>query len=87
MQDYLRGHVKPANQRELIDGVRTTVDVNKCRRYIGHLKKVIPKVIDLEGAATGYTMYIYLSICFQLYTALHPLLYKHLIHESIIIRA
>ena len=28
--------------------------VNKCMKYIGHLKKVIPKVIELNGAATGY---------------------------------
>ena len=57
LKEYLRGEVKPSNQRELIDGVKCfwrTVDVAKCRRYIGHLQKVIPKVIEVNGAATGY---------------------------------
>ena len=31
-----------------------TVDQNKCLKYIGHLRKVMPKVIELHGAATGY---------------------------------
>jgi len=31
-----------------------TVTGEKCRKYIRHLKKVIPRVIELEGAATGY---------------------------------
>ncbi len=31
-----------------------TVDRNKCYKYIGHLKKVIPKVIEMKGEATGY---------------------------------
>ena len=25
-----------------------------CAKYIGHLKKVIPKAIELKGDATGY---------------------------------
>ena len=31
-----------------------TVTVEKCNKYINHLNKVIPRVIELEGAATGY---------------------------------
>ena len=31
-----------------------TVDEEKCRKYIGHLKKVLPKVIELHGGPTGY---------------------------------
>ena len=57
IQDYLRGQIKPSSQRELVDGIKQfwkMVDVGKCRRYIGHLRKVIPKVIEVEGAATGY---------------------------------
>ena len=30
------------------------VDIQKCRKYIGHLRKVIPKVIEVQGAASGY---------------------------------
>jgi hypothetical protein len=41
----------------LIDGIVQfweTVTVEKCNKYINHLKKVIPRVIELQGAATGY---------------------------------
>ena len=44
-------------KEELIDGIQKfweTVDQAKCEKYIGHLRKVIPKVIELEGSATGY---------------------------------
>ena len=27
---------------------------DKCNRYIDHLKKVVPKVIEREGRASGY---------------------------------
>jgi len=40
-----------------MDGINTfwdTVDVAKCTQYIHHLRKVIPKVIELKGDATGY---------------------------------
>ena len=44
-------------KQELIDGIQEfwkTVSVAKCRPYIGHLRKVIPRVIELEGSASGY---------------------------------
>ena len=31
-----------------------TVTVEKCRKYIKHLKKVLPKVIERGGGPTGY---------------------------------
>ena len=31
-----------------------TVDVAKCLKYIGHLRKVMPKVIETNGEPTGY---------------------------------
>lgn len=31
-----------------------TVDVAKCNKYIDHLKKVVPRVIELDGDATGF---------------------------------
>jgi len=49
--------VKPKTKDELVNGILAfwaTVDVAKCRKYIRHLKKVIPRVIELEGQATGY---------------------------------
>ena len=57
LKEYIRREVKPKTKEQLIQGIAEfwgTVDKNKCLKYIGHLKKVIPKVIDLEGAATGY---------------------------------
>ena len=57
LKEYIRREVKPKTKEELIDGIEafwSTVDIDKCRKYIRHLHKVIPKVIELQGAATGY---------------------------------
>ena len=57
LKEYLRREIKPKNKAELIEGIEefwSTVDVNKCNRYINHLNKVIPCVIELNGDATGY---------------------------------
>ena len=37
-----------------IQQFRETVSIDKCKKYISHIKKVLPKVIELNGAATGY---------------------------------
>ena len=57
LKECIRREVKPKVKEELIQGILRfwgTVDRAKCLKYIGHLRKVIPKVIELEGAATGY---------------------------------
>lgn len=57
LKEHLRAKVKPHTQGELIGGIKSfwaTVNRAKCKKYIGHLHKVIPKVIEVEGAATGY---------------------------------
>ena len=57
LQEYIRWVIKPANKEELIQGIRQfwdTVDVQKCRRYIGHLKRVLPRIVELDGDATGF---------------------------------
>ena len=57
LKEHIRREIKPKTKEQLIQGIQEfwgTVDEAKCRKYIGHLRKVIPKVIDLEGAATGY---------------------------------
>ncbi len=57
LKEYMRREVKPTTKQELIDGIVKfwkTITVSKCRTYIYHLQKVIPKVIEVEGRATGY---------------------------------
>ena len=57
MKHYIRTTAKPRNKEELLQAIQAlwaTVTPEKCNRYIGHLKKVIPKVIELNGDATGY---------------------------------
>ena len=57
LKEYIRQEVKPTSKAELIAGIKAfweTVTVEKCQKYIGHLKKVIPAVVECKGAATGY---------------------------------
>ena len=57
LKEFLRREVKPKIKEELVGGVEqfgATVDVAKCTRYIRHLRKVVPKVIELEAKATGH---------------------------------
>ena len=57
MKEYLRREVKPTTKQQLIDGIHSfwrTVDVQKCTKYIRHLRKVLPRVIEVNGAATGF---------------------------------
>ena len=57
LKEYMRREVKPKNKQELISGIQEfwdTVSVDKCTKYIRHLRKVIPRVIELQGDATLY---------------------------------
>ncbi len=52
LKEFIRREVKPRTKVELIEGIKlfwTKVTVAKCNKYIIHLKKVIPKVIELNG--------------------------------------
>ena len=56
LKEYIRREAKPKT-KELIAGIEKfwgTVSVQKCKKYINHMRKVIPCVIELEGKATGY---------------------------------
>ena len=56
IKEYIRREIKPKTKDELVTGIAKfweTVDTAKCLKYIGHLKKIIHKVIKV-GAATGY---------------------------------
>ena len=57
LKEYIRREVKPKIKEELVSGIIKfweTVDIEKCRKYIGHIQKVIPIVIEQEGNATGF---------------------------------
>ena len=57
LKHYLGVTVKPTNKEELVTGIHRFWDTRtpeKCRRYIGHLQKVLPAVVECEGRASGY---------------------------------
>ena len=54
--ENIRRVVKPKTE-ELVEELKEfwrTVNVQKCNKYIGHLRKVVPKVIEVGGNGTGY---------------------------------
>ena len=57
LKEHIRRETKQRTKDELLDGILhfwATVDVFKCERYIDHLRKVLPAVIEHQGKATGY---------------------------------
>ena len=57
LKEFLRRDIKPHNKEELVSGIQQfwlSVTPAKCTRYISHLRKVIPRVIEVEGDPTGY---------------------------------
>ena len=57
MKEFIRREIKPRNKEQLVNGITqfwATVDAHKCCQYIGHLRKVLPAVIEKRGDATGY---------------------------------
>lgn len=57
LKEFLKHKVKPRTKDELVQGILQfwdTVDVAKCTRYIRHLRKVLPRITELNGDATGY---------------------------------
>ena len=57
LKQYLRNFYKPQNLDQLKDGIQcfwSTLTPSVCTRYIQHLDKVIPKVIQVEGEPSRY---------------------------------
>ena len=57
LKEFIRREVKPKSKQELVTGIQQfwgQVNGNVCEKYIMHLRKVIPKIIELDGDATGY---------------------------------
>ena len=57
MKQYLRTAYKPMNLEELRAGIERfwiTLTPDVCKQYIGHLQKVMPKIVELQGEPSGY---------------------------------
>ena len=57
LKQYLRSTFKPKNTSKLQEGIQRfwqSLTPQVCQRYINHLNKVIPKVIEVDGDPSGY---------------------------------
>lgn len=57
LKQFLRTTYKPTNLEELMNGIEQfwqTLTPDICSKYIRHLHKVMPKVIELDGNPSGY---------------------------------
>jgi len=57
LKQYLRTSYKPTNSEELMNGIEQfwlSLTPEICTKYIQHLHKVIPKVIEVNGNPSGY---------------------------------
>ena len=57
MKTFLRNEYKPRTLDALKNGIRVfwkTLTPAVCQRYVNHLHRVIPKVIEMDGAASGF---------------------------------
>lgn len=57
---FLRHEYKPRNLETLVAGIKKfwkSMTPEICMKYIGHLQKVMPKVVKVESAARGYKLY------------------------------
>ena len=57
LKQYLRNTFKPKNLSELQEGIQRfwqTLTPQVCQRYINHLHKVIPKILEVDGEPSGY---------------------------------
>ena len=57
MKNFIRDKLKPKNLGELKEGIRkywSTLTPEVCTRYIDHLQKVMPVVVQVEGAPSGH---------------------------------
>lgn len=57
LKQFIRRRVKPSTKEELVNAIKTfwtRLTVAKCNRYIDHLYKVIPIVLERDGRASGH---------------------------------
>ena len=55
MKQYLTYTIKPKNKDELVSGIKRfwfeKLTVSQCKKYINHIKKVIPGILEKNGQA------------------------------------
>ena len=53
LKEFIRNEWKPHNLEQLIAGIESfwvsRMTEEKCRKYISHLRKVIPKIVEVKG--------------------------------------
>ena len=52
MKEYILREIKPTNKEHLVRGICwfwATVETHKCCRYSGHLRKVLPNVVQYQS--------------------------------------
>ena len=57
LKEYIRREVKPTTKEQQVKGITDfwkTMDIIKCTKYIRHLRKVLPKIIEVNDTATEY---------------------------------
>ena len=57
LKDHLRRRVKPRNLEDLLGGIAEfwkLLTPDKCVRYIDHIQRVLPAVVEREGRASGF---------------------------------
>ena len=55
LKQFLTYTVKPKNKKELVDGIKLfwkqKLTITQCKKYIDHIKRVIPAIIEKNGEA------------------------------------
>ena len=54
LKEFIRRETNPKTKERGIKAFWGSVTVEKCNKYINRLRKVVPRVIELEGQTTGY---------------------------------
>ena len=58
MKEFLHREIKPTSQSELVKGIemfwQNYLDTARCQKYILHLKKVLPNIVEQNGGPAGY---------------------------------
>ena len=57
LKEYLRNEIKLRIAKELEEGITyfwSTVTPEKCQKYISNYKKVLPRIVERGGKASGY---------------------------------